>query len=294
MSSKRNLNDKLKYEDEEVSLLNNNKEEEPKVSTLDKTEPQSHQKGIKKSWRVIFPCWSVEDGYSLSKNEIEAFRSLERKTQEPYERSNAKHEEKLGELFKECLKKEGNEIQADLKSEAWKDLGFQGEDPRTDFRGGGFMGLKQLFKFSIYHRDKLEEMKAETANGRYILAVVSIGVTFYLKSYFHMNQNTELLRKENKLATRRALKSFCRMLSQGGNLFQRLHDLFMIKTFDVWIAACRANDKLTIMDYGEAEKKVKAAFQGLLDKDSFMNVSEFTRAFEAVKIEPHEITKFTF
>lgn len=294
MSSKRNLNDKLKYEDEEVSLLNNNKEDEPKANTLDKTEPQSHLAGIKKSWKMIFPCWNTEDGYALSRNEIDAFRSLEKKTQQPYERSNPKHEEKLGELFKECLKNEGKEIDADLKSQAWKELGFQGDDPRTDFRGGGFMGLKQLFKFCIFHADKLKEMRVETANGRYILAIVSIGVTFYLKSFFHMNQNIETLRKENKLATRRGLKSFCRMLSQGGNLFQRLHDLFLIKTFDVWIAACKANDKLTIMDYGEAEKKVKAAFQTLFDRDAFMNISEFTRAFESVKVEPHEVTKFTF
>ena len=29
-------------------------------------------------------------------------------------------------------------------SDSWKDIGFQGDDPSTDFRGMGFLGLLNL------------------------------------------------------------------------------------------------------------------------------------------------------
>ena len=33
-------------------------------------------------------------------------------------------------------------------SEQWKDMGFQGTDPATDFRGMGLLGLEQLIYFA--------------------------------------------------------------------------------------------------------------------------------------------------
>ena len=41
----------------------------------------------------------------------------------------------------------------DLKYEGWKDYGFQNENPRTDFRGSGILGLKQLIYFTSKYND---------------------------------------------------------------------------------------------------------------------------------------------
>ena len=30
------------------------------------------------------------------------------------------------------------------------DIGFQGKDPLTDFRGSGLLGLKHLWRFSLF------------------------------------------------------------------------------------------------------------------------------------------------
>ncbi|KAF4391678.1 hypothetical protein F8388_005443 [Cannabis sativa] len=35
-----------------------------------------------------------------------------------------------------------------LKSELWKQMGWQGVDPSTDFRGGGFISLENLIFFA--------------------------------------------------------------------------------------------------------------------------------------------------
>jgi len=36
----------------------------------------------------------------------------------------------------------------DLISEQWKKMGWQGKDPSTDFRGGGFISLENLLFFA--------------------------------------------------------------------------------------------------------------------------------------------------
>ncbi|KAG6514132.1 hypothetical protein ZIOFF_024472 [Zingiber officinale] len=35
-----------------------------------------------------------------------------------------------------------------LISEQWKDMGWQGKDPSTDFRGGGFISVENMFFFA--------------------------------------------------------------------------------------------------------------------------------------------------
>ncbi|CBI29161.3 unnamed protein product, partial [Vitis vinifera] len=35
-----------------------------------------------------------------------------------------------------------------LKSELWKEMGWQGTDPSIDFRGGGFISLENLIFFA--------------------------------------------------------------------------------------------------------------------------------------------------
>ena len=37
----------------------------------------------------------------------------------------------------------GRELGSRINS-SWKDIGFQGEDPKTDFRGMGILGLSNL------------------------------------------------------------------------------------------------------------------------------------------------------
>ena len=40
------------------------------------------------------------------------------------------------------------EAPADLKSAKWTQIGFQGQNPRTDFRGGGYLSLQCLVYFA--------------------------------------------------------------------------------------------------------------------------------------------------
>lgn len=58
-----------------------------------------------------------------------------------YDSEDAAHEEKLLKLWH--LLMPGRDLDSRV-SNSWKDLGFQGEDPKTDFRGMGLLGLENL------------------------------------------------------------------------------------------------------------------------------------------------------
>ncbi|KAL7696461.1 engulfment and cell motility domain 2 [Lotmaria passim] len=69
----------------------------------------------------------------------------------------------------------------------WGALGFQGEDPTTDLRGGGVLALRQLVHFAQTYNTAFREMMAyneriqrENKHSWYLLAVVSIQFTTQL------------------------------------------------------------------------------------------------------------------
>ncbi|CCW70708.1 unnamed protein product [Phytomonas sp. Hart1] len=69
----------------------------------------------------------------------------------------------------------------------WQDLGFQGEDPTTDLRGGGVLALRQLVHFAKRHPARIREMMAynkaiheDEGVSWYLIAVVSIQFTALL------------------------------------------------------------------------------------------------------------------
>ena len=64
-----------------------------------------------------------------------------------YDKSNPAHEELLLNLWKLLCPNRplSNRISSD-----WGDIGFQGTDPATDFRGMGLLGLLQLLEFGRF------------------------------------------------------------------------------------------------------------------------------------------------
>ena len=74
-------------------------------------------------------------GYRRLNNLIEELRST------PYDRSNSEHEAKLLSLWRGLRPDIALEQR---KCKQWKEIGFQGEDPATDFRGMGILGLENL------------------------------------------------------------------------------------------------------------------------------------------------------
>uniref|UniRef100_A0A8C3RM13 ELMO domain containing 1 n=1 Tax=Chelydra serpentina TaxID=8475 RepID=A0A8C3RM13_CHESE len=81
--------------------------------------------------------------------QIVGYRNLiaevEKLRREQYDSENPQHEEKLLKLWK-CLKPDCP-LEARI-SKQWCEIGFQGDDPKTDFRGMGLLGLYNLLYFA--------------------------------------------------------------------------------------------------------------------------------------------------
>ncbi|MCL4134523.1 UNVERIFIED_CONTAM: hypothetical protein GTU68_015900, partial [Idotea baltica] len=78
-------------------------------------------------------------GYRQLVSSLEALRTTS------YDSSNPEHEQKLLKLW--SLLQPKVQLQSRI-SKQWQDIGFQGDDPSTDFRGMGLLGLENLLFFS--------------------------------------------------------------------------------------------------------------------------------------------------
>lgn len=74
-------------------------------------------------------------GYRALMEEVEALRAT------AYNADNLEHEQSLLQLW--SLLQPGIPLMT-RKTKQWQNIGFQGEDPKTDFRGMGILGLENL------------------------------------------------------------------------------------------------------------------------------------------------------
>ncbi|KAI9290676.1 hypothetical protein K502DRAFT_353740 [Neoconidiobolus thromboides FSU 785] len=95
-----------------------------------------------------------------------------------YDKENKKHEFELIKLWK-LLKPE--EELSNRKSKQWQSIGFQGDDPATDFRGMGILALKDLTYFSEKYTSLAQKILSDSQHmvSWYSFALVSIHITAF-------------------------------------------------------------------------------------------------------------------
>ncbi|KAJ0015262.1 hypothetical protein Pint_20814 [Pistacia integerrima] len=124
--------------------------------------------------RKLFPS-------SLSPLQEERLRYLQQRLEVPFDGSRVEHQDALKQLWR--LAYPGRDLPA-LKSELWKEMGWQGTDPSTDFRGGGFISLENLIFFAKKYPDSfqrlLHKQDGARAEWEYPFAVAGINISFML------------------------------------------------------------------------------------------------------------------
>ncbi|KAF8409316.1 hypothetical protein HHK36_005390 [Tetracentron sinense] len=119
--------------------------------------------------------------YSLTTLQEQGLQRLQERLQVPFDETRPDHQEALRALWHAAFPK------IDLKgliSEQWKDMGWQGPNPSTDFRGCGFVSLENLLFFArtypaSFHR-LLFKQGGTRATWEYPFAVAGINVSFML------------------------------------------------------------------------------------------------------------------
>lgn len=119
--------------------------------------------------------------FDLTPAQEECLQRLQRRIEIPYDSSIPEHQEALRDLWN--ISFPGEELHG-LISEQWKEMGWQGKDPSTDFRGGGFISLENLLffarNFPKSFQDLLRKQEGDRAMWEYPFAVAGVNITFML------------------------------------------------------------------------------------------------------------------
>uniref|UniRef100_A0A8C7WZD0 ELMO/CED-12 domain containing 1 n=1 Tax=Oryzias sinensis TaxID=183150 RepID=A0A8C7WZD0_9TELE len=136
--------------------------------------------------KKINPDTNPQLGISLQASllQIVGYRNLvaevEKLRREPYDCDNAEHEEMLMKLWKEL--RPDTPLTSRI-SKQWCEIGFQGSDPKTDFRGMGLLGLHNLLYFAEHDKSAALQMLQDSLHGKkwrergYSFAIVGINIT---------------------------------------------------------------------------------------------------------------------
>ncbi|NXK20861.1 ELMD2 protein, partial [Arenaria interpres] len=109
-------------------------------------------------------------GYKKLYLNVESLRKV------PYDSDNEEHEEQLIELWNLLMPHEN--LKARITKQ-WCDIGFQGDDPKTDFRGMGLLGLVNLVYFSKHYTNEARQILSRSNHPKlgYSYAIVGINLT---------------------------------------------------------------------------------------------------------------------
>ncbi|KAF7138397.1 uncharacterized protein LOC131331822 isoform X1 [Rhododendron vialii] len=119
--------------------------------------------------------------FDLTPVQEECLQRLQNRIEVVYDSSSPEHQEALRALWDAAFP--GEEL-CGLVSEQWKAMGWQGKDPSTDFRGGGFISLENLLyfgrNFPRSFQDLLLKQDGDRAMWEYPFAVAGVNITFML------------------------------------------------------------------------------------------------------------------
>ena len=162
-----------------------------------------------------------------------------------YDSRNPAHERDLLLLWE--LLRPGRPLSARVSRE-WGDLGFQGSDPATDFRGMGVLGLAQLLAFARYRAGAVAQSALSlSCHPKYgfPMAITGINITAWLL------QSLERGKLRQRLAEWFSL----------GMPAEELFHLLYIMVFDLFARFYVGSEPEDIMSFGEIFQQFKQSIE---------------------------------
>lgn len=144
---------------------------------------------------------------------------------------------------------------SEIVSNRWSHIGFQGEDPGTDFRGMGILGLLQLEYLSRKPQQLARDLLSRSLNEKhyYPFAIVGINITHSLLNLFKDGSMKHLFYDNRDIIFQNDLKSL--------KLFKTLCELYveLFLRFDCF--------------WHESKPETIFEFKGLMEK--FVSIIQF-------------------
>ena len=182
---------------------------------------------------ICFCCYN----YDITQNQYENHLSLSKKCSIPYNEQDENHEKLLLEFFntiKELIpkaeKEESEEYnlmnkeesveknKKNIISELSQKVGFQSDNPRTDFRAAGFFALEFMNYFINNYRVGSANILREP-NFQFGIVCINLCYKICLILHFIDKEKIETQLKINKIkgCSRKEIKNFCEHLENDGD-----------------------------------------------------------------------------
>ncbi|KAI5067100.1 hypothetical protein GOP47_0018215 [Adiantum capillus-veneris] len=191
----------------------------------------------------------------------ERLRFLQARIELPFDGTHLWHQDALRELW--TVSFPDREL-TDLVSEQWKDMGWQGKDPSTDFRGGGFISLENLLFFAKEYprsfKKLLHKEEGCRATWEYPFAVAGINISFMLIQILDLRSVTP------KTVSG---KRFVKLLEEDEFAFDRLYCVAFEMMDAQWLAM-----KASYMEFNAVLKATQAQLEREISLDDVTCVQD--------------------
>lgn len=184
----------------------------------------------------------------LSPLQEERLDNLRRRLKIPFDGSRIEHQDALKQLWK--LAYPSREIPP-LKSESWKEMGWQGTDPSTDFRGGGYISLENLIFFARNYPASfqmlLNKVQGQRADWEYPFAVAGINISFML---------IQMLDLQSTVPSSKSGVRFLELLGRDENAFDHLYCVAFRMLDAQWLVK-----RASYMEFNEVMKSTRTQLE---------------------------------
>lgn len=189
--------------------------------------PKVHIQFVKSFGKCVEQIW----GYRQLISEVEELRRIQ------YDSDNLEHERKLCDLWNILMPDEPLESRI---TKQWQDIGFQGDDPKTDFRGMGLLGLENLLFFSTEYKGPAAHVLSHSRHPVYGYAFAIVGINLTSMAW-------HLLKDEDA-------KTYIYNVSKSLPSIRLFHQLYsyLFYEFDRYWVECKPKN---IMEFSNIKEK---------------------------------------
>ncbi|KAK3040843.1 hypothetical protein RJ639_029187 [Escallonia herrerae] len=191
----------------------------------------------------------------------ERLRRLKHRMKVNFNASRAEHQEALKALWSATFP--GQELHG-LVSDQWKEMGWQGKDPSTDFRGAGFICLENLLffakTFSTSFQRLLNKQGGKRAAWEYPFAVAGVNITFMIMQMLNLDAT-----KPRTFV--RAV--FLQMLSENEWAFDLLYCMAFVVMDKLWLER-----NATYMEFNDVLKSTRSQLEKELLMDDVLRIED--------------------
>ncbi|XP_020095184.1 ELMO domain-containing protein C isoform X2 [Ananas comosus] len=176
---------------------------------------------------------SGERTLDLTPLQEQRLQKLKDRLSVPFDETRPDHQEALKALWHASFPE--TELTG-LVSEQWKDIGWQGPNPSTDFRGCGFVSLENLLflarTYPASFQRLLFKQEGVRATWEYPFAVAGVNVSFMLIQMLELNSGQKETAKPKSLPA----INFVKVLTEDEEAFDVLYCIAFEMMDAQWLA----------------------------------------------------------